>query len=385
MGVLRYLSVWIVASLVSIPGPQKGAVSAPAGTHWEIRTSEGFDALCALHLLSGDAYYLKQYPEDAPAFAAPRYAAARRAALRLKAAIKDEKGGIVSALLTLIFSGGPDSTLAAILKSAHSPERLEASFRSSTFWNEESWTLFQRVRPDVIAALEAMRQARFSEDWQELVGKDASERVAALRAELAEYDVLGEQSRLIGHPLQQGRIEVILLYYSRPHGIRIQGGRFLTNIGYPASIVLRNAAHEPLHPPFDATVPRVAESVAEFARDSLVVRIVRDHNPSFGYNTLGGYVDEDAVQALEQVVSERLGIAIPAAERWRKADDGMHLLAAAIYHLIRETGFAQDGGRFESWFIDAVEAGRLKPAEVERRARAVVGDSAVDRWTSSEL
>jgi hypothetical protein len=124
----------------------------------------------------------------------------------------------------------------------------------------------------------------------------------------------------------------------------------------------------------------VARAVAELAKDSLIVRIVREHNPSFGYTTVAGYVEEDAVQALEQVVSERLGIARPAAERWRLGDDGMHLLAAAIYDLMRETGFAKSGGEFQAWFTGAVTAGRLSSREVDRRARVVVGDETVDRW-----
>ena len=354
--------------------------SAQASTDWKTRASEGFDALCALNLLSGDPYYLEKYPKEAVSFEAPPYAAARQAAQRLKAAIKDEGGGIVSAFLTLVFSGGPDHSLEAVLASARAPARLKASFRASSFWNEESWKLFERVPPDVIEALDAMRRAGFTKEWKALMEKGAPGGVDSLRAELARYDVLGEQSRLIGHQLQQGRIEVILLHFSRPHGIRIQGGRFLTNIGYPASVVVRNAAHEPLHPPFNASDPRVAKAVAGFSSDSLIVRIVRDHNPSFGYNTVGGYVEEDAVQALEQIVSERLGIAKPAADRWRDGDDGMHVLAAALYDLMRETGFAEKGGRFETWFINMVAAGHLNPQEVERRARKVMGDEAVNRW-----
>lgn len=359
------------------------SVDAFAGTQWNVRTSEGFDALCALNLLSDDPYYLDKYPEEAKSFATPRYAAARRAARRLKAVIKDEQGGIVSAFLTLVFSGGPDSTLRAVLASARAPARLQSSFRASTFWDEDSWKLFQRVRPDVIEGLEAMGKAGFSPDWKRLMGTGAS-RAGALQAELAPYDILGEQSRLIGHDLQKGKIEVILLYYSRPHGIRVQGSRFLTNIGYPTDVVLRNAAHEPLHPPYDASNPEVAKAVAELAKDSLIVRIVREHNPSFGYTTVDGYVEEDAVQALEQVISERLGIARPAGERWRKGDDGMHLLAAAIYDLMKETGFAENGGRFEAWFTDMVAAGRLSPGEVDRRARTVVGNETVGRWQGSE-
>jgi len=357
------------------------ATPAHAATRWDVRTSQGFDALCALNVLSGDDYYVKQYPDEAKTFAAAPYAGARSAARELKRVIKDEGGGIVSASLTLIFSGGPDSTLGAVLESARHPEALASSLRASPYWSQESWDQFQRVRPTVIAALEAMHRAGLEKLWQHYLG-DPKARVESMRQELSRYDVLGEQERLIGHPLQNGKIEVILLWFSRPHGIRIQGGRFLTNIGYPTEIVLRNATHEPLHPPFDKSDPGVASAIATLGRDPLLASIVAKHDSSFGYNTIEGYVDEDAVQAMEQIVSERLGVAKPAAERWRDADDGMHLLAAALYDLMKESGFAERGGSFQPWFVQQVTKGALAPAELERRASAVVGDTLVDRWSA---
>jgi len=364
-------SILLAAALAATP--------AGAATRWDVRTSQGFDALCALNVLSGDDYYVKQYPDEARAFAAPAYADARTAARELKRVIKDENGGIVSAFLTLVFSGGPDSSLAAVLESAKRPAGLEASLRASPFWSEESWDRFQRVRPTVIAALEAMHRAGFEALWTRDMG-DPKAQVARQSAALARYDVLGEQERLIGHPLQGGHIEVILLWFSRPHGIRIQGGRFLTNIGYPTTVVLRNATHEPLHPPFDASDLRVAAAIATLGRDPLITGIVARHDSSFGYNTLEGYVDEDAVQAMEQIVCERLGVAQPAAERWRQADDGMHLLAATLYGFMKESGFAERGDSFQEWFVESVNSGALSPSEIDRRARAVVGDSLVDRW-----
>jgi hypothetical protein len=354
--------------------------TAHAGTRWDVRTSQGFDALCALNVLSGDPYYLEQYPDEAKEFATPAYAPAREAAAELKRIIKDRNGGIVSAHLTLVFSGGPDSTLAAVLASAQKPERLETSLRSSPYWSEDSWNLFLAARAPLVRALEAMHRAGFESLWEKHLGHDATARADGLRKDLARYDVLGEEERLLGHELQGGRIEVILLWYSRPHGIRIQGERFLTNIGYPASVVLRNAVHEPMHPPFDKASPAVRAAIDSLSRDSLMARIVAGHNPSFGYTTIAGYVEEDAVQALEQVVSERLGVAVPAAERWRASDDGMHLLAAALYDLMKESGFAERGGVFASWFTKAVADGELAPRELARRARSVVGDEAVARW-----
>jgi hypothetical protein len=350
---------------------------ARAGTRWDVRTSQGFDALCALNVLSGDPYYVQQYPDEAKEFATPAYAPAREAAAQLKKIIKDQDGGIVSAYLTLVLSGGPDSTLSAVLASVQHPAPLEAALRASPYWSQESWDRFLKVRAPLIQALEAMHGAGFEDLWARHVARGVTE---GLHAELARYDVLGEEERLLGHELQGGRIDVILLWYSRPHGIRIQGDRFLTNIGYPAAIVLRNAVHEPMHPPFDRHLPAVAAAIDSLAQNPLLARIVAGHNPSFGYNTAPGYVEEDCVQALEQVVSERLGVAKPAAERWREADDGMHVLAAALYDLMKESGFADRGGVFEDWLTKAVAEGRLQPSELTRRARAVMGDEAVARW-----
>jgi hypothetical protein len=371
-------AVFIAVPLLLAPSPP---VDAPiqGGSGWRVRTSAGFDALCALNILSGDSFYVAEYPSEARVFGEARYAEARAAAQRLKAVIKDQGGGIVSAYLTLIFSGGPDSSIAALLAEANHPAGLERSLRASPYWSDETWQLFERVRADGIAALEGMQQAGFESDWRKAMGEDPAARAVELRDSLARYDVLGEQERLIGHPLASG-IEVIVLYYSRPHGIRIQGERFLTNVDYPLRVVLRNAAHEPFHPPFDPEQPSIRAMLQDFAADSLIRRIVATHDPAYGYNTVDGYVDEDAVQALEQVVSERLGFASPAARRWQAADDGMHLLAAALYDLMEETGFAAGGGRFADWLVDQHTRQALRPSEIERRARRVLGDAAVDRW-----
>ncbi len=78
----------IVAALSCGP-PALAAAALPAAGHphteWSVRTSEGFDALCALNLLSGDDYYLQLYPAEATEFAEARYAGSRRAAAAIKA------------------------------------------------------------------------------------------------------------------------------------------------------------------------------------------------------------------------------------------------------------------------------------------------------------
>jgi hypothetical protein len=109
--------------------------------------------------------------------------------------------------------------------------------------------------------------------------------------------------------------------------------------------------------------------------------IVHDHDPAFGYNSFEGVLNEDSTSALDQIVSERLGFARDPAERWQSVDDGMHMLAAALYHLMKEDEFAERGGNYPEWLDSVVDRGLLTPAEVKRRAAIVVGDAAVKKWT----
>ena len=90
--------------------------------------------------------------------------------------------------------------------------------------------------------------------------------------------------------------------------------------------------------------------------------------------------DESATQALDQIVADRMGFDQGPGARWRTADGGMHMLAAAIYQMLREDRFDRTGGNFAEWFDSAIDRGRFTPAEVKRRAAMIVGQDAVDRW-----
>ena len=108
--------------------------------------------------------------------------------------------------------------------------------------------------------------------------------------------------------------------------------------------------------------------------------IVEDHDPQYGYQRFVSVIDEDSTQALDQIVADRLGFARDPGERWRHSDGGMHMLAAALYHAMQETGFADSGGKYEDWLKNGLRSGLLSPAEVKRRAALVVGQEAVDAW-----
>jgi hypothetical protein len=183
--------------------------------------------------------------------------------------------------------------------------------------------------------------------------------------------VVALQRTLSGRQLDD-TIDIVLLHFCRPHGVRIQGQRFIQSAGLNLMTTVRVAAHELLHPPIDMKGDVAARVVDALRTDDLLTRIVADHNPDFGYTTLDGYLNEDICQALDQLIAEQLSVARNPADRWRASDEGMHVLAAGLYGLLREDRWSRRGGSIEKWLDSALAAGRLAPATLHATAARVL-------------
>ena len=147
-----------------------------------------------------------------------------------------------------------------------------------------------------------------------------------------------------------------------------------------ATMVL-TAAHEILHPPFDMEGTVARECLAVLGSDALLQRILAEKSRDTGYNSLPGIFEEDLVQAMDQVIQERLAQARAPAERWRAADQGMHVLAAALYGMMKADGFDRSGGAVEAWMQGLVRSGRLASAHWQSAASAVLALPVERLWT----
>jgi hypothetical protein len=358
----------LLASLAAAaPLPALAAIR----TQWKVRGSEGFDALCFLGPLSGKPLYTRYYEAELAAFR-PKFPAEAQTALERLQGLADAKGWLLAPGLCTMLSAAPDATLDDIILTVREAEtRVAPAYKASQYWDQENWDLFLGGRADLLTVLTGLRHAGFPEFRKGFIGAKLDPRIAALSAKLSTMDVIAEQERLIGRKLQPD-IEIVLLWFSKPHGTRIQGQRFLSHVDYPDALTIRIAGHEIMHPPFPMEGPTAMAAIAALEADPLMVRIVKEHNPAFGYNTMEGIVNEDTVEALDQIIAERLGVSIPPAKRWADADDGMHVFAAAVYGMLKADGFDRTGGNIESWMGRAVKAGRLAPASLHAAASQVL-------------
>jgi hypothetical protein len=340
-------------------------------TRWKVRGSEGFDALCFLGPLSGKSLYTRHYEAELSAFR-PKFAPQAQAALGRLQKLADDKGWLLAPGLCTLLSAASDATLDDVALAVREAEtRVLPGYRASQYWDRENWDMFLAGRADLLTVLTGLRDAGFPDFRSGFIAAKLPPRIAALSAKLATMDVIAEQERLIGRTLQPD-IEIVLLWFSKPHGTRIQGQRFLSHVEYPDALTIRIAGHEILHPPFPMDGPTAKAAITTLERDPLMVRILKEHDPAFGYNTMEGILNEDTVQALDQIIAERLGVAIAPAKRWAVADDGMHVLAAAVYGMLKADGFDRTGGNIETWMGKAVAAGRLSPGPLHDAASKVL-------------
>ncbi|MGA3350025.1 MAG: hypothetical protein ABSC33_13460 [Candidatus Sulfotelmatobacter sp.] len=355
------------------------AQNLPAGFHsttdWDLRPSFMFDTLCALNFLSGDKYYLDFYQSDYDRLSPQLRPRERAAFISLKHRIKDQNGGIISAQLALYFSATNAETLEDMIHVVKDSSAMQRNLKATSYYSDDGWKVYEESRNDLEVAFKALKRIHFEADWRKQALPSVEKARAAVAQDLPKYNVIPSIESVLGVPRPSNKITVYLLYYSKPHGIKITGARFLTHYSYPFRVVLRNAIHEMMHPPYDlAHDASLRASLQSLRSDAFLMDKVEHHNRSFGYNSLEGLEEEDCVQALEQILAEPLGMGGNPRRYWKEQDDGVHVLAVAVYSLMKQQHFPDGHEMFPVFLNRMIQSGALSNGRIEQLNREFFAD-----------
>ena len=335
-------------------------------TNWKIEPSFKYDALCFLNILTGDPFYLKYYQKEYDKFKPLIIPEAESSLKNIKETLKDKNGRIISAYLCLYFSAVEDSTIDQMLSTLDDTRKLKTNFEKTPYHDEESWKLFMSVNGDLKTVLKFLKAINFDDYWIKNINPIVQKKIDEVKPNLPKYDVIKENEEFLGFKLPSNEITVYMLYYSQPHGIKITGTRFLTDVAWPFKIVIRTAAHEMMHPPYGINhSKKLSDAIESLRKDDFLMGKVKNHNPSFGYNTLEGLVEEDCVQALDEMINEKLGIAWDAHERWKINDDGIHVFAVALYQMMKEENYNSKHEVFSDFLVRMIESGKLAAGTIK--------------------
>ncbi|MGD9344232.1 MAG: hypothetical protein PVH84_00100 [Candidatus Aminicenantes bacterium] len=335
-------------------------------TDWKIEPSLKYDAICLINTLMGDPFYLKHYQREYDAFAKQLTVPVEEALAHLQRAIKEKNRLIPSAFLSLYFSAAEGDTLDGLLAALENSENMQKNLKETPYYSDEGWQLYESVREDLKTVFKFLKGIQFEAYWRKYVVPKAAERSKKIHKELPKYNVVAEVEAHLGVKLPSHRITVYLLYFTKPHGLKVTGTRFLTHVDWPFAIVLRNAVHEMMHPPFDlARDEELRAALSLFENDDFLMDRIRNHDPALGYNTFEGFIEEDCVQALDQLINERLGIAKDPHRRWKEADGGMHVFAVALYSVMKEECFNAKGETFRDFLVRMIRSKKIAPGKIK--------------------
>ncbi|RKH57791.1 hypothetical protein [Corallococcus aberystwythensis] len=362
--------------------PERAVHRVDSGrTHWVLRPSEAYDALCLLNLLRGDAFYTRFYPAEFQRFSALLGAREQAALAHLTERMGKQGGKMVGPFLTLVFSVTGATTvedLAATVADDAAWGRMRADFLATSYGREDGFAQMEDVRRDLGVLLAFLKRVEFPRIWRAEYLPQVEGAIAGLAAKVAPYDVVGWDEAVLGRSLDVAALNAHVLKFAKPHGIRVTGWNFLTDATYPADVTVKTAVHEMLHPPF-AREGVLDAKLTALESDPYFQRLVREHDPAFGYTTARGLTEEDCAEAIDVYVSEREGLLrnregrpLTGAEFFRAHDDGIHVLAFVLYEELKRAGPSR-GGTYEAFLLGLFEQGVLEPGGLERRFRASPG------------
>ena len=335
-------------------------------TDWQIEPSLKYDALCFLNTLTADSFYLRHYQSEYEEFEKTLKKPVKKALSNLKRKIKDEKRGIISAFFCLYFSAVDDKTIDDMLMTIQNSDSMHLNLKKTPYYTDGGWRLFESVRNDLKTVLIFLKEIQFESYWKKYILPKVNETIRLIRGELPKYNITGEVEAHLGFKLPSHKITAYILYFSRPHGIKITGTRYLTNVAWPLEVVLRNAIHEMMHSPYDlASDNELKKVIYLLKKDDFLMDKVLNHNPSYGYNSFETFIEEDCVQALEQIINEKLEIEVDAHKRWQETDEGMHVFAVALYSVMKKKNFNQKGEKFRDFLIRMIRSGELAPGRIK--------------------
>ena len=348
-------------------------------SRWVIHPSLWFDAVCLIPLVAGMPFYTSRHEHDAQwwqeRFASVARQQARDAVSVLRDEVADRAAKPLPAFLALWTSpaaspaGRPAESLDGLITAVADPELLVSAMRDgSPHWNEADDRLFRSVRPALLAVLEGLRAAGLADWWTEHAADDLGRRCEELSESFAAYDLVPLVEEHTGVSFDARAVELCVLRWAAPHGIRVTGTCFLTDIRYDADLVLNIAVHELLHPPWPKGHP-VKDRLDELAADPFLAARFAGRDPAAGYNTWSSYAEEDAAQALDQFLNDQLGLNTRGdpVTRWTAADDGMHVLALLLHDALRRGGYDPAAGSYADFLARALSDANTWPHDLQAR------------------
>lgn len=292
-----------------------------------------------LSIMTGDEFYVSRHPE-AHALWSTRLSEGAKQAIASAVAINDGSAMLGPQICSIISAipGFHEADLATLLT------RPDQEYEAWPYYTPEKWVQAKEMLQALLPAVRDLEDLGFHTYW-------TTERLPLIKSGIeVMHQSLSTLSINIGHAAASmlgssqfnpdDQLELYMCTFASPHGIRITGRRFISDVQFTPAVTTRVGIHEMFHPPYE--LADVEVEAAALIADPLFQTSFQTKDPKFGYATETGFLEENIVEALELFVSQRAGLMQDPIEYLLRHDEGSHTLSVVLLKYFHQVPKAED-------------------------------------------
>jgi hypothetical protein len=305
-----------------------------------VKNNYYLDLLNYLNILTDDQFYTKRHLEAYNRFSNSVSQAGRKS---LSDAVHSNGNSMLGPLLSLLYSAVPDFEDKNILEVFGDLLFLKKSFAKYPYYNEKEWFKNEQIIKAIVPVVTEIEQIGFREYWENERLSKIINKSDEIEKFITGYDIGLEIAYMLGSEYDQQEITLYLCSFAAPHGMKLCGPRYVSDISFSNKTTLAVAIHEMFHPPYHTE--DLHFQIKEIGNDNLVKRAFANQNPNFGYDKMEAFIEENVVEAMALYVCGKIGVEKDPYGYLEKHDEGSHVLSYILlnyfdkYPKVKEQSF----------------------------------------------
>jgi hypothetical protein len=324
---------------------------ALSSSKFEFRSSVVLEVINFTNTLVGDNFYLRYFQKEYDHFE-PFFTPELKGALDRIKDIKSRNQVQIASQLLLMYSDRLYGSLDELILTADNP----LPFNS---YNVED---FKNVIPELKLIFTFLKIQGFEAYWEDNFYPLIEKKIDDTQELFTGWDVEGPIWAILGENNAFENKTIIISYFTKPHG-KTKNELIIAQEDLTNKALIQLVIHETLHS-FDINSNAgTARALHSLKNDSFIKKRFNKRNPSYNYNTFEGYIEENVVRVLDQIISEHFGIEKSPWKRFVEEDEGMHVLAAGLYFLLKSENYNFEHESFSEFYIRMAVDGKVEPGK----------------------
>ena len=324
---------------------------------FKIKTSYSLDMLNFINVLTGDEFYVNRHLDAYERFK-------DRISLSLKKSIKSisriRNGTMLGPYLSLVISSVDGFEMLDIHKLAGDVDLLHESFSKSIYFRPKSWEKNKNIFNNLPPILKELEELGFKEYWHTERLPRIQEKAEIISEFASGVSIQNHMEAMLGENKTIDEVNLYLCSFASPHGIKICGPRYISDIAWSKETTMMIAVHEMFHPPYN--LKDVRKEINTLKKDAFISDVFRNQNANCRYPTFEGFIEENVVEAMAISICYRTGLEKEPLKYFKTHDYGSHVLSVILFGHICNCP-KQKGQKFADYFkefIRSIPAGDFK-------------------------